>query len=126
MSKLAQIAEGFRNHLFPPKEIEEKILEVSGERLAKCMGCPFNSTPAKINVYSKCKACGCFLIPKSKCLSCNCGLETYNKNHPHEEPLPLEWMAVLTDEEEDTILNNINTKQDEPDSGRDAENTPSN
>lgn len=90
--------------------MKEEIERVSKERLNKCINCPFNSTEGKIGNYSKCKACGCFLKPKSKCLSCSCGIETYNANHPDAEPLPLEWTAIITDEQEDEILNKLNNE----------------
>lgn len=92
--------------------MEELINKTSQERLEICKTCEFNSTPGKVTVYSRCKACGCPLIQKSKCLSCNCGIHTYNELHPGN-PIPVKWTALITGEEEmelDVKLNEENEK----------------
>lgn len=99
---ISKIVEGIRNHVFPPKEIEDVIKKVSKERIAICIDCPFNSTVGKIKSWSRCQACGCFLRLKTKSLSSNCGIEKYNEDHP-ESPLPLKWFAVANEEEEHQI-----------------------
>ena len=102
----SQIYEGWTNHLIPDKEIKELIKDTSADRLEKCKTCKFNTTPDKVNLLSRCDACGCLLIPKSKCLSCNCGLEHYNTQHPDNQ-LPLLWEAVLQEEENNKIHTSI-------------------
>ena len=89
----AHIYEGWRNHLVPPSEIKELILETSNERLAICNECEYNSKVAGKRGPARCMDCGCPLIAKTKCLSCYCEL-----------PSP-RWDAVLTEELEE-ILNN--------------------
>ena len=99
----SQIIEGHRNHLFPPEKIKEFILQTSAERLEHCKTCEFNSTPGTINILSGCKACGCPLIQKSKCLSCKCGIEIYNDNNLIKKDL--KWEAVATPLENQEIQN---------------------
>lgn len=85
------IIEGFRNSVIPPRKLKKIINETAAERLSICLNCPFNSSCGKINQWSRCKDCGCFLTKKAKCLSCSC---------PQEK-----WKAVATDEQEQEIDN---------------------
>lgn len=101
-----EILEGWRNHLVPPQDLKNLIEHVSEERLSKCKNCPFNSTCGEIKNTSYCKACGCPLKAKSKCLSCKCGIEHHNKNNPTKQ-LPLLWEAITTDEEKQKIEQQI-------------------
>lgn len=101
-----KVLEGWRNHIIPPKDMQEYIKELSNERKAICIMCPYNSTKGKIGLTSTCTLCGCFLVPKSKCLSCNCGIEDYNEKHP-ESPMELKWAAVTTEEESKEIKSKI-------------------
>lgn len=92
--KIAEIFEGWRNHLVPPEHLKEQIVQVSHERLEICARCEYNSRNAPAhkwitNLYEHCLECGCPLVAKSKCLSCGCG---YKK-----------WVAVLTEEEEESL-----------------------
>lgn len=87
--KIKEIVEGWGNHFFPKKDLEEAINEASKERLKICLSCENNSTFGKVNIFSTCKACGCNLIPKSKCLSCSCPI---NK-----------WGAITTEEIDNKI-----------------------
>lgn len=96
--KFKQILEGFRNNLFPPEHLKEQILKVSSERLNHCIKCDFNSTPGKITSFSRCMSCGCFLTKKAACLSCNCGIEDFNK--ANNTSVPLKWTAVASVEED--------------------------
>lgn len=98
----SKILEGLNNHLFPPKEMKAAIEEVAKQRLEICKNCPFNSTPGKIKSWSRCDACGCFLRLKTKCLSCNCGIEVHNQDNPDNQ-LPLKWLAIATKEENEKI-----------------------
>lgn len=88
------ILEGWRNNLFPPKELRELIRKTQEERLEICKTCPYNSTPDKINMFSTCKECGCPLKAKTACLHCQCPL---NK-----------WLLQLTKEESEEIKKNQN------------------
>lgn len=107
MLNFSQILEGWKNHLIPDKEMIATINQISKERLNICKTCPFNSTPGNITVVSRCKACGCLLKAKSKCLSCNCGIEKYNEENP-DEPLELKWNSVTTKENNIHIHVNLN------------------
>ncbi len=89
---LAKIIEGVRNSIAPPKSLREFINKTAEERLAICIGCEYNSTQGEIKNFSQCTACGCFLKLKTKCLSCNCGLEDLN--------IPLKWQAVASEAED--------------------------
>lgn len=97
----SKILEGLKNHLLPSKEAKEMIESVAKERLSICKNCEFNTTPGQIKSWSRCDACGCFLRIKTKCLSCNCGIESYNEDNNTQ--LPLKWRAVISKEENDTI-----------------------
>lgn len=101
-----QILEGWRNHLVPPSDLKDFIEKVSEERLTKCKNCPFNSTQGEIKNTSYCKACGCPLKAKSKCLSCTCGISNYNAAHPYDKKEVL-WEAVTTEEERQAINTEI-------------------
>ncbi len=107
----SKIIEGFKNDLFPSKEMRKMIDDVSKERLSICTDCPFNTTPGKIKSWSRCGACGCFLKQKTKCLSCNCGIEAYNEDHP-TAPLPLKWTAISTKEQEHELKLYLKEKDD--------------
>lgn len=98
---LSQIIEGWRNHLIPPKDLKQLIEDVSNERLNHCLNCPFNSTLGEITNTSYCKACGCNLKAKSKCLSCECGIQHADKT---KEKL---WLALTTQEEKELIEKQI-------------------
>ena len=89
-----EIYEGWRNHLFPPHRIANIINAVSVSRRKICNTCPHNSKFSdSIRRDVHCTLCGCTLVAKTKCLSCSC---------PDDPP---RWKAVLTDEQEDEILN---------------------
>ena len=87
-----KIYEGWRNHLIPPDKLKELIKRISDERLAICKNCPHNSKYHKtLRPDKHCTICGCTLVAKAKCLSCDC---------PLGEP---KWKAVMTEEQEDEI-----------------------
>lgn len=92
-----EILEGWRNDLFPPEEIKDKIRQTQEQRLNICKRCPFNSTPNKINNISYCKDCGCPLKKKSACLHCEC---------PQQK-----WFAELTEEEVKTLKTKNNQNE---------------
>lgn len=100
----AEIWEGWRNHLVPPARLKEHILQVSEERMIICRDCDLHSsrhyTPLRPDEH--CTECGCPLIAKTKCLSCECGIK--------------KWLAVLSEEEEESL----NIEEDEK-GGRETE-----
>lgn len=95
-SKLAQIKEGWRNYLLPPDELKSKIEETGKAREEICLGCPFNSSPGKINLLSFCRDCGCNLKAKTRCLKCKCPKQY--------------WGEVLSEEQDEQIKDIINGK----------------
>jgi hypothetical protein len=82
--KVNQIIEGYKNHLFPNKDKEEIIELASSLRLEKCNNCQYHSKNHKtIRPDDHCTHCGCSLLPKTKCLSCECPLPNDKKQwHP--------------------------------------------
>lgn len=100
--KISEVLEGWRNHLVPPSDLKDLIEHVSTERLSKCKNCPFNSTCGEITNTSYCKACGCPLKAKSKCLSCTCGIKNHNDSHPNDQREVL-WGPVTNEEERQEI-----------------------
>jgi len=98
MLQLSKIIEGWRNHLLPPNHLKELILKVQKERNEICVkcslyditgdGCAFLGTQPCCNKdkdENGIKGCGCALVQKQKCLSCDCPLK--------------KWLAVATEEE---------------------------
>jgi len=81
MSKIGQIFEGWKNHLLPADSLKEKIDEVSEERLAICRACPLHSSNKEgyksMRKDEHCTECGCSLLPKTKCLSCECPVDKW-------------------------------------------------
>jgi hypothetical protein len=87
----SQIYEGWKNNLFPAKEMRSYIKQVGDERMAICEGCEFISTKhnsPRPDVH--CTNCGCTLAAKTKCLSCECPLK--------------KWTAVVSSPEEEEKL----------------------
>ena len=97
--KLAEIYEGWRNKLIPPKKMKEEIANVRAERLIICHHCAYNSRFHKTKRPDvHCTVCGCTLSAKTSCLSCSCPLT------------PPKWDAVVSREQEDVINNENNGK----------------
>lgn len=89
--KFSQIYEGWKNNLFPAKDMRKYIKEVGEERMAICEDCDLISTKHKtIRPDVHCTDCGCTLAAKTKCLSCECPLQ--------------KWKAVMSDREEEEAL----------------------
>jgi len=94
---IKSIFEGWKNHLSPDEYMKDMIKEVSEKRLAICEECPFNSknrvnyTTLRLDIH--CTACGCTLIPKSKCLSCKCPEDKWGPEVTPEED------KIMKDEE---------------------------
>lgn len=98
MINLAQIYEGWRNKLVPPAHLKKLISDTAEERINICLNCPNHSRFHKtVRLDDHCINCGCTLSAKTRCLSCSCPL---NK-----------WLAVVTDDEEETIKNIIDGKE---------------
>lgn len=89
-TKLSNIAEGFRNHLFPPEELKYVIEQTSETRLEICKTCEHYSTEG---LYKHCEKCGCSFPAKTKCLSCSCPVG--------------KWQPLITKEEEDKLKKKI-------------------
>lgn len=88
MKKLKQIYEGWRNKMFPPKNLEEIISTTREKRLAICNSCPKHSKNFPNNNNrpdNHCTECGCTLAAKTSCLTCECPL--------------LKWKAEMTQEQ---------------------------
>ena len=74
-----QIYEGWKNNLFPAKDMREWIKQVGKERMAICEDCALISTKHKtIRLDVHCTECGCTLAAKTKCLSCACPLQKWD------------------------------------------------
>lgn len=87
----SQVYEGWKNNLFPAKEMRSYIKQVGNERMAICEGCEFISTKhTSVRPDVHCTNCGCTLAAKTKCLSCECPLK--------------KWEAVVTSQEEEEKL----------------------
>ena len=75
LEKAKQIAEGWTNTIVKKDEVEE----VASRRLAICADCPHHSNNAKtlkgyksVRVDDHCTKCGCPLMSKTRCTSCEC------------------------------------------------------
>lgn len=109
-----KIREGWFNLILPPKVLKEQIEETAAYRLSICNGCPLNSKNVKGGKYylmDTCTACGCPLAAKTRCLSCNCGIEELNKKNP-SNPQPLKWVALVTPEERKAVEERIKMDKD--------------
>lgn len=96
-----KILEGVRNSVFKQEHIE-KIAE---ERMSVCLNCPLidmkGDKCAIPGTAPCCSACGCKLSLKTRSLSSECA-------HP-EKP---KWNAVLSQDDEDKLYNDINYNPD--------------
>ena len=82
-------------------EITEGALAEILKRKDICASCPNNSTNAKkANTYSSslpyehCILCSCRIggdDTKEYCLSCECGIAVWNKNHPPAQKMEVKW-----------------------------------
>jgi hypothetical protein len=95
-----KIYEGIKNRVFKQEHIEE----IAAERLKACQDCPnIDRDGSKCEVPGTkpcCKLCGCSLALKTRSLSSACADED-NKR----------WDAILTEEEDDQLNNQINSDQ---------------
>jgi len=87
----SQIYEGWKNNLFPDKDLRKYIKDISEERMAVCEDCALISTKHKTKRPDvHCTDCGCTLSAKTKCLSCECPLK--------------KWEAVISSRDEEEAL----------------------
>lgn len=99
IANIDKVAEGWVNTFKMdvgalPEDEQEEIVK----RRIICQYCPFMSENAKKKGYKTeridhhCTLCGCPIVSKTSCLSCVCGAEEYNKQHPLH-PIELKWTA---------------------------------
>lgn len=75
------------------------------DRMDICVNCPYNSRNARVSseyleltglpyatgrTELHCALCGCVIEFKTACLTCNCGIETWNQLHPSKKQ-ELKW-----------------------------------
>lgn len=94
----SQVYEGWKNNLFPAKDMREHIKQISSERMSICEACDLISTKhTTVRPDVHCTDCGCTLAAKTKCLSCEC---------PKSK-----WLAEMESrEEEESLKRAINGK----------------
>jgi hypothetical protein len=91
---IKEIVQGWRNHLVPPAELKDAITSISEQRLSHCKTCEYNADKQDIKLSSRCGHCGCYLVPKSKCLDCSCPIG--------------KWIAELTTSESNDMEIELN------------------
>jgi hypothetical protein len=100
-SNRTAILEGIKNRVFKNEHVEQ----IAAERMAICKECPdFDDKGDHCLVAGTqpcCGQCGCSLELKLRSLSSGCGNE--------EKP---RWHALLSQEEEDALTNQLNSNQD--------------
>jgi hypothetical protein len=102
MLKFSEIYEGWKNDLFPDRDLKDFITKVSEERLNICKsckaysesgeGCSIPGTAPCCNsrvIVDGVRGCGCPLKKKTKCLSCGCPAK--------------KWEAVSSSDQEELI-----------------------
>ena len=90
---ISKIYEGWKNSYFPKTSLKGIIEDTSKERLNICNSCEHHSKNNKSSIRpdAHCMKCGCTLLAKTKCLSCECPIE--------------KWKAVVTKEQGDEMNN---------------------
>jgi hypothetical protein len=87
---------------------EDEQLEIA-KRRTLCAVCPFNSSNAVSNPAlnyktdrfdEHCIHCQCNLAAKTASLISNCGIETYNEQHPKDK-MELRWVAYKNQNNEE-------------------------
>lgn len=75
---LGQIYEGWKNHLLPEERDKAFIEHVANVRMDICNSCEEHSKNHKsIRPDAHCVECGCTLLAKTKCLTCECPLKKW-------------------------------------------------
>ena len=98
IANLDKVIEGIKNNIkmefgtLPSEEVDI----IAGRRLI-CSQCPYMSKNAvKLGIYETdredehCMHCGCPISTLTASLESNCGIETYNDEHP-DNTKPLKW-----------------------------------
>jgi len=81
------LIEGVRNKIVPSEELKPIIEETAKERMAICDACEWKRG-------TRCGKCGCFLVLKTRCLSCECPIQ--------------KWLKVMEKEEGELVKGIIN------------------
>lgn len=68
MNKFTEIKEGWKNLIFPTPEVEK----IAFERLDICITCINNPDKQNIDLFTRCKKCGCVLEAKVRSLKSQC------------------------------------------------------
>ena len=77
---LSEMLEGWKNNLLPKEEMKTLIEAVHSERIAICEACEFHSkNQLSIRPDVHCTNCGCTLAAKTRCLSCSCPINKWEK-----------------------------------------------
>ena len=83
--KLNKIVEGWKNHLIPKEEDKDFIELTSKERIKICEQCSFHSkNHLTVRPDAHCTHCGCPLITKTKCLTCECPISKWTAIIPEK------------------------------------------
>lgn len=81
MLNFRQIAEGWKNTVIKNEDVEK----VANARLLICRDCEKHSSKNKtIRPDEHCTECGCPLISKTRCMTCECPLKKW-KAHEHSK-----------------------------------------
>lgn len=67
MSQLNEIITGWRNYVFPNKEVEK----IAIKRMTICVGCD------KLKSDNRCGQCGCFMPAKVRSIKSTCPLKKW-------------------------------------------------
>jgi hypothetical protein len=67
MSQLNEIISGWKNYIFPNKQVEELAIE----RMEICLGCD------KLKDNKRCGVCGCFMPAKVRSVKSTCPLKKW-------------------------------------------------
>lgn len=67
MSRLSEIISGWKNYMFPNKEVEE----IAIKRMETCINCD------RLKPDNRCGICGCFMVAKVRSLKSTCPLDKW-------------------------------------------------
>lgn len=102
----ALLKNGNQGHVITDEAIAEIL-----RRKEICSNCPFNSRNAKVErnytsslPFEHCTLCKCRIgydDSKEYCLSCNCGIEEWNRRNPDKTPQLLKWTSFKSNKNKD-------------------------
>lgn len=76
--QIKKVYEGWKNHILPEERKKDFIEYVSSKRMNVCNECEFHSKyHLSVRPDDHCTNCGCTLIAKTKCLTCECPLSKW-------------------------------------------------